>query len=324
MLGTRLILALGIAVSLLGWGFNPGRASETESWRFLTEVQVTGDYITLADLADSIPKPAQNYGSLIIWSAPPCGEVYTLTREFLGYCLSKPKVLGKAFLPHLPPVIKVKRPGVRVEMEQLTEVFRRHVEDHSSWPAKSLEVQVMPITEPIILPPGKLTFQVIPPPRCNYLGQVTLELLILRDAQVEKKLRLTGEVSVTRPVVCTSHSLRSKKVIMPEDIKVVERKFSQLAHNAIFMDPAQVIGKAVVRDLGPGAVISPKDLLYTPLIKQGDLVTIRLEQGGLVLTAKGKARESGDRGQSIRVINCASKKELQALVIDQSTVKVVL
>lgn len=325
MRGAQLFLVGAcLVVGSLGLGLKPGQADHRQPWRFQTQVRVTGEYITLADLARLTPEQAQRYGEFIIWSAPPPGEVYTLTREFLGYRLSQPGGPGKAARSQLPVVIKVKRTGVVVGMEQLGEIFRQHVCEHSPWPAEALHIQIFPPIPRLAFPPGKLSFQVISPADGNYLGQVALEVLILRDGKLENKVKLTGEVTLTRPVVCCRRNLRSREVIGVEDIKVIRREFSRLPPGGIITEPSQVIGKALKRSLRAGVVISPRDLINAPLIKRGDRVLIRFERSGLTITAKGKAREPGFVGKSIRVINCASKKELQARVINQKTVRVEL
>ena len=56
---------------------------------FKGEAQVAVDYITLSNLADLPPELAQKCGSAPVWSAPPPGEVYTLTQEFLKFRLGE-------------------------------------------------------------------------------------------------------------------------------------------------------------------------------------------------------------------------------------------
>ena len=52
-----------------------------------SDIQVAGEYITLSNLADLPLELTQKYGSAPVWSAPPPGETYTLTQEFLKYRL---------------------------------------------------------------------------------------------------------------------------------------------------------------------------------------------------------------------------------------------
>lgn len=322
MRGIRLLCGAGLVAALIGLGLESAWAAADASWRFHTAVQVRGEYITLADIAVLTPEQTQAHGEFIIWSAPPPGKVYTLTREFLSYRLVQPGGPGEAALAPLPPVIKVKREAVEIGMAQLTEVFRRHVYDHSPWSASYLHIQVYPPLRPLFLPPGKVSYQVIPPPRCCYLGPVTLEVLILQNGILAERVKVSGTITLTRPVVCTKRSVRPRQILTEADVKLVEKEFQHLPRGGLLTDPAQVIGKALRRGLGPDTVIFPPDLFNAPLIKRGDWVTIQFEQGGLVVTARGKAREPGYVGKQIRVINSASKKELQALVVDQKTVKV--
>ena len=73
----RFVLVWLILTGLL-FAVEPAQGALT----FKGEAQVAGDYITLANLADLTPELAQKCGSVPIWSAPPPGEVYTLTETF--------------------------------------------------------------------------------------------------------------------------------------------------------------------------------------------------------------------------------------------------
>lgn len=59
-----------------------------------------------------------------------------------------------------------------------------------------------------------------------------------------------------------------------------------------------------------------------PLVKQGDVVMIAAESETLRVSALGQVKEKGRRGERIRVLNLDSKKEVYALVVDGTTVKV--
>jgi len=52
------------------------------------------------------------------------------------------------------------------------------------------------------------------------------------------------------------------------------------------------------------------------------MVLIIAESEGLKVTALGKAKEKGRRGEMIRVLNIDSRKSIYARVLDSSRVKV--
>lgn len=83
-----------------------------------------------------------------------------------------------------------------------------------------------------------------------------------------------------------------------------------------------VVGKALRRDVPANTVVTGQMLESRVVVKRGDIVTIIAENNRLVVQAKGKTVEKGSVGETIRVKNISSGKELMAKVINSSTVKV--
>jgi flagella basal body P-ring formation protein FlgA len=70
-------------------------------------------------------------------------------------------------------------------------------------------------------------------------------------------------------------------------------------------------------------VVLRTDLIeLPPLVRRGNVVVIIAESDVLKVTALGEVKEKGRRGETIRVVNLSSKKEIYARVVDSNTVKV--
>ncbi len=83
-----------------------------------------------------------------------------------------------------------------------------------------------------------------------------------------------------------------------------------------------VVGKALKRDVPANTVITDQVLENQVVMKRGDIVTIIAETNKLIVRAKGRTIDKGGIGETIRVRNIASGKELTAKVMSGSTVKV--
>jgi flagellar basal body P-ring formation protein FlgA len=59
-----------------------------------------------------------------------------------------------------------------------------------------------------------------------------------------------------------------------------------------------------------------------PLVKSGQMVTIVAENEVLKISVSGKARSQGAEGDTIRVQNLSSLKEISARIINATTVQV--
>ncbi len=83
-----------------------------------------------------------------------------------------------------------------------------------------------------------------------------------------------------------------------------------------------VVGKVLKRDVPANTLITDRILDDRVVLKRGDVVTIIAESSKLVVQAKGKTVDKGRIGDTIRVKNIASGKELTARVVSGSAVKV--
>jgi len=318
IVAVALMASLMLPLSLPAWG-----EDTPEGWRFHEDVEIQGPYITLAQIAAQVPEEARGTEDFAIWSSPPLGQVYPLTREFLGYRLAQPGGPGKVPVEVLPAVIQVRQKATKLEMTQIEEAYLRHIQSHTTWGGENLQVQVFPVANLPVLPAGGVSLEVSPMVNNRQLGQIVLPIQVWQDGKVMQTLRVAGKVSLRKNVVCAVRPLMPGQIINADDVGMVSREFTSPPQE-ILADSSMVVGKVLARGVAPNEPISFRDVSQTPPIKPGDKVNILFESGGLTISAKGKAAEPGYLGNSIRVVNLSSKKELQAQVVDKHTVRMTL
>jgi flagella basal body P-ring formation protein FlgA len=90
------------------------------------------------------------------------------------------------------------------------------------------------------------------------------------------------------------------------------------------LDPAQLEGRLVQRNIKAGSVIELTMVQVPPLIKKGETVKIVLNRGGLFLSTLGVAQTNGGKDEMIKVENISSNKILQCRVAAAGLVEVAL
>ncbi|MEN6617403.1 MAG: flagellar basal body P-ring formation chaperone FlgA [Syntrophorhabdus sp.] len=85
---------------------------------------------------------------------------------------------------------------------------------------------------------------------------------------------------------------------------------------------ADIVGRSLKRDAPGNTVITSQILEERIAVKQGDTITIIAESNKLIVQAKGRTIDKGRIGDTIRVKNLASGKELTAKVVSSTAVKV--
>jgi len=323
-LSGRMIVLAALLILALSVSEATGEEGAT-SLQFKGEAAAAGEYITLNNLLELPPDMAQRYGQALIWAAPPPGQLFTLTREFLQYRLTQ-MGLGEIIKDaYLPVAIQVRQTGVVLHSEEINGAFRRHIQNQNPWPASDLHIQIYPLDDPILLPDNKVTLEVLPPKgQERQLGDLTLEMVVLREGRALKRFKVTGKVSLEQIVVCAARPLSPKTTIAAGDVRLIRRDVTNLPQRDVFTTEKQVIGHLLAKGVGAQEIITGRHLSNAPTIKRGEEVTVVLDQDGLTVSTKGVTREDGFLGRTVRVRNSNSKKEFQAEVVDAKTVKVML
>ena len=76
------------------------------------------------------------------------------------------------------------------------------------------------------------------------------------------------------------------------------------------------------RALPAGAMVRGSDVIRPQLVRRGEPVTIALRDGGLSITAQGKALSGGAAGDFVRVVSLATNHTLDGVVEGTGAVRV--
>ena len=83
-----------------------------------------------------------------------------------------------------------------------------------------------------------------------------------------------------------------------------------------------IVGRTLKKDVAGGTVISYSILDDPVIIQKGEVVNVIAENKKLMVRTKGKAMEKGKLGDSIKVRNTLSEKEIFGKVVDDNTIVV--
>ena len=129
------------------------------------------------------------------------------------------------------------------------------------------------------------------------------------------------QIRVFGPAVVSKHALLRGSVIEARDLTISTRELSN-ALNGYYASIEEVAGMELRFNLAGGTIIGPRSLKPQFLVKRGDIITILAETNGLQIRVKGTALMDGFKGQSIRIKNTRSDRELQGEVVASRTVKI--
>ncbi|MBI1686080.1 flagellar basal body P-ring formation chaperone FlgA [Caulobacter hibisci] len=111
-------------------------------------------------------------------------------------------------------------------------------------------------------------------------------------------------------VLAYARSLAAGDIVQPEDLVWI--KVASAPADAP-SDADAVIGLSAKRPLRQGAAAALRDVSAPQAIKQGDVVAVTYDYGGVALTLQGKAMSGAASGEVLKVQNTASKKIIEAV-----------
>lgn len=141
------------------------------------------------------------------------------------------------------------------------------------------------------------------------------------DENPVQTFRLRGVMHRLVSVPVLVESLTKGAIIGKRDIQMIEMREHSLKDEMIMSQDA-LIGMTPRRLIVAGQPVTRADIEAPRTVERGDLVTMIFQQGGMTLTAQGKAMEHGATGDTIRVTNTSSNKTLEALVTASKEVTV--
>jgi flagella basal body P-ring formation protein FlgA len=152
-------------------------------------------------------------------------------------------------------------------------------------------------------------------------GRFNALLQVPAEGPRARPVRLTGSVHVSIEVPVLVRPIRRGMVIQAEDVRWDTLRRSDLRPD-ILTDPADLVGQAARHGIQAGRPVRANQVALPELVRRNGLVTMVLETPFMTVTARGRALEGGAKGETVRIANVASDKEVLAVVTGRDTVRV--
>ena len=191
------------------------------------------------------------------------------------------------------------------EMEQVLKSFL--VKQSARLPGVELHFSSLTLPTEFEIPKGRVEQQVIPA-NPGVIGSRHLTLLTRVDGQVVSNLSIPVELTALAKVVVAAADLQRGDLLSPDNVSQVAMDITRLKQP--ILNPDDVYGKQLKRSLRLGQALQRNLVDFPPVVKRGDRVEIQLQHGALLLSAVGEARQDGQEGDTIRVLNSDSHREV--------------
>jgi flagella basal body P-ring formation protein FlgA len=144
---------------------------------------------------------------------------------------------------------------------------------------------------------------------------------VMVDAVSGQRQVLTGRAIPVVDVLVPTHPIREGELIRPEDLTSIE-----VTADKVRSDTAQnaeaLIGKVAKRPLDINQQVQTRFVGQPIIIKRGDRVTMVIQNGPMTLTAEGRALNDAGLGETVRLVNAASNRNLNGIATASGMVEV--
>jgi flagella basal body P-ring formation protein FlgA len=288
------------------------RAPAAERVVVADRVAVSAEDVTLADLVTDAPSA---WSGVALGKAPRPGSQRVLNRDWV---LARARTVGADAALDLPETVVLTRGSATVEREAVVRAVETALAGKVG-PGQGVRVTSVGLPGP--LPQGDLTLSVCEP-EGELTAPATVWVDVLSDGRKAGRAwaRVEAGAGVGSAVVVLGRSARKGDVLGAADLAF--RPAKSAARGPALVDPADAIGKRLVRGLSAGVPVTAADLETPPAVAKGDLVRLVARVGSVTAVTSGKALEAGRLGEGIRVENQASGRVVQGVLRERGLVDV--
>ncbi len=122
--------------------------------------------------------------------------------------------------------------------------------------------------------------------------------------------------SAAADVLVPVRTIRPKEILTAADIALKPGEVL-----GALSDPSEVLGQEALIALYPGRPLRAGDIGPPAIIERNDLVILTFRQGGLTISAEGRALGRGAEGELIRVMNLASRSTVTGRIAADGSVE---
>ncbi len=154
-------------------------------------------------------------------------------------------------------------------------------------------------------------------------GNVLIQIVLTKDGRIARKYPVSVRVTPFAMVPVIKKNLARKAVIENSIVAWERREVTKVRGN--WPESENELSEKVYwskRNITSGNVITWNDLEVRPDVLRGEYVKITAQNGSVIISVDGIAREDGRIGEIIRVENSQYRKVLRARVTDVAKVVV--
>ncbi|MFM9904746.1 MAG: flagellar basal body P-ring formation chaperone FlgA [Pyrinomonadaceae bacterium] len=255
--------------------------------------------------------------------APNIGLTREIGREQITLAINAAGFANSEFTLETPPRINIHRAGQIVPQEAIRAAVEKALADHIGSNGVSINILDIQIPGKIEVAAGGLDVRIGSTDIRSMFERFSIPVEIRVDGKKERSFSANVEIEAFAEVFVAANDILANTQLGRSDLRLERRKLVRSITN-YFRDPDSLRGMRVIKNIASGDALTADSCVPSVVIRSGDTVRIEARSGNMKIIIAGEARTSGKIGDRIAVKNKESGAILQAVVVDEGLVKVIL
>ena len=288
------------------------------------KVVVDQDMVRLSDIADISGTPEAtscHLGATMVAKSPLPGQTRFVSLDYIRIRLRQAGFQTDDMTFQGVQDVQISREAATLSRDTVIHAVETSIREQMPWKNEDVVINNIHFDDDIQLPTGKLTYRMVPNRNEDFLGRTVISLQLFVDGELVKKTWVHADISVMADVVKVVRPLGKNQKIEGADMAVVRSDLADLSSDTI-RSAEEALGSRTTQMIYPNTILKAGMISLAPLVNRGDIVKIVANVGPMTITATGKVKQQGCKGEMISVINTDSNRVISARVIGPSAVEV--
>lgn len=218
----------------------------------------------------------------------------------------------------LPATATIKKTHSSADLSTAAEDFLRAYTFESIYP---VEFDVRAPSNRLKLEHCEQDIEVSFSPNAKHYGKTHLRAQCPSGTQW--KINIGVELKVFYDTVVMKHSLGRGVIIGADDLTLEKHPRSKI-YTDFYSQKEKLVGLVTTMPLRSGQIVSSRTVSAANLIHKGQSVMLIARSGGINITTRGKALNSAQRGETVRVQNKDSGRIVEGIAVDAGKIEILL
>jgi flagella basal body P-ring formation protein FlgA len=291
------------------------------SWQLLSEARVDSSGIFLNQVINSTTPVALPQIRLV--PAPPLGQTTFYTRDQI-YALARTNVSGMSATNWTGPTrVRVTRRVRAMEEAELTSLIAAAVQNEYVKDLGELELRFSSPWQTVMVPDEPLSVTLTQMPANGVNANFLAGFDLWNGKERVGHWQAVFQARVWRQLPVAHSTLLRGQLLRDADV-TLERRDALALRDVVLQISKDDNSLALVENISAGQVVPNRAVRPRPVLKRGQVVDGIFEQGTLSISLKVEILEDGLVGQTIRVRNPNTRRELYGKVQNEETVRIAL